>query len=463
MLQFFKYIFVLLVLGWSGGILAQDINDNMTLKQTLELAAQNNATLAEARAVYFGTAENLAQALSGYRPTISANGSLTNIDSSSEGNTFITQDGGNFSESANIEAQQPIFRGGQTLAETKQSKNIINAQYWLLKNAYQDVFVDVSEAYWDIYIQGRILELNTANRDLLQKQLEETEARFEAGELTRTDIAQSKARLAEGQAVIASARSALRQAQSRLGELTRTNINTIDVKPELLVNMPESIDIALDKAMQQNPQAISTRFLHNAAIDDVNGVLGELLPQINLIAQAERAYNPPPGFLDRQTTETVQLNATIPLYQGGATRSRARQAKYAVAENKANIVETEEALRSDVISLWEDYQALSFELEARDEQIAAAKVALEGTTEETRYGLRTFVDRLNAQQELLNAEIDFVRAEKNQAIAQINLAAVTGEFLPEDIGIETTGLPNNKGVMDTIGGNWLGLDVDYPE
>ncbi len=463
MRQFFKYIVIMSVLGFSGSVFAQENSNNLTLKQALELAAQNNATLAEARAVYFGTAENLAQALSGYRPTISANGSLTNIDSSSEGNAFITQDGGNFSESANIEAQQPIFRGGQTIAETKQSKNIINAQYWLLKNAYQDVFVDVSEAYWDIYIQGRIFELNTANRDLLQKQLEETEARFEAGELTRTDIAQSKARLAEGQAVIASARSALRQAQSRLGELTRTNINTIDVKPELLVNMPESIDIALDKAMQQNPQAISTRFLHNAAIDDVNGVLGELLPQINLIAQAERAYNPPPGFLDRQTTETLQLNATIPLYQGGATRSRARQAKYAVAENKANIVETEEALRSDVISLWEDYQALSFELEARDEQIAAAKVALEGTTEETRYGLRTFVDRLNAQQELLNAEIDFVRAERNQAIAQINLAAVTGEFLPEDIGIETTGLPNNKGVMDTIGGNWLGLDVDYPE
>ncbi len=459
----FTYFIVLFVVSIAGNVFAQDVKNELTLKQALELAAKNNATLAEARAIYYGTAENLAQALSGYRPTISANGSLTNIETKSEGNTFISQDGGNFSESANIEASQPVFRGGQTLAETKQSKNIINAQYWLLKNAYQDVFVDVAEAYWDIYLQGRILELNTSNRDLLQKQLEETEARFEAGELTRTDIAQSKARLAEGQAIIASTRSSLRQAQAGLEQLIRASVTSIETKPELSVNIPESIDVALEKAMEQNPQAVSTRFLHNAAVDDVNGVLGELLPQINLIAQAEKSYNPPPGFLDSQSNQTVQLNATIPLYQGGATRSRARQAKYAVAENKANIVETEEAVRSNIISLWEQHQALTFELDARDEQIEAAKIALEGTTEETRYGLRTFIDRLNAQQELLNAEIDFAQAERNQAISKINLAAATGEFLPDDIGIEARNLPNNEGVMDTVGSNWLGLDVDYTE
>ena len=241
------------------------------------------------------------------------------------------------------------------------------------------------------------------------------------------------------------------------------SVNQIDTKPELKVGLPETIDIALEEAMEKNPQAVSARFLHNAAVDDVNGILGELLPQINLIAQVERTHNPPPGFLDRQTNETIQLNATLPLYQGGATRSRARQAKYAVAENKANIVETEEAVRSSVISLWEQYQALNFELEARTEQIKAAKVALEGTTEETRYGLRTFIDRLNAQQELLNAEIDFAEAERNQAIAAVNLAAATGEFLPSDIGISTDVLPDNENVMDTIGGNWFGLDVDYTE
>lgn len=441
---------------------AQSSSDALSLKEALQLALENNATLVAARQNYYGAAENLAQAVSGFRPDVSINGDITNIQNEPEGNSFITQEGGNLSRGVGIDLVQPVFRGGSTSAQVRAARNAITAQHWLLKETYQNVLGDVARAYWDVSLQADTLELNVSNRELLEKQLEENRARFEAGELTRTDVSQAKSRLAAATASVASSQSALNNAKAKLVELIRVPVETVKFDNfEGLDGFPDTISEALELADRQNPSSVAARFLHNAAVDDVDNVIGELLPQVNLVAAAERVDDPYPGFLDRETTETLQLNATIPLYQSGATRSRARQAKYAVAEHKANIIETEEEVRTKAIQSWEAYRSAEFEIEAFEEQIEAATVALEGAGEEVRYGLRAAIDELDAQQELLDARVSLVRSRFNRANAAVDVMQVTGQFMPVQLGLDMSTLPQNQAVMDEIGSNWFGLDVDY--
>ena len=457
-----KYLILITCLTFFVPLKAGASDNGFSLKEALQLALENNATLAAARQNYYGVAENLAQAVSGFRPDVSINGDITNIQNQPEGNSFITQEGGNLSRGASIDVVQPVFRGGSTSAEVSAARNAITAQHWLLKETYQDVLGNVARAYWDISLQADTLALNVSNRELLQKQLEENQARFEAGELTRTDVSQAKSRLAAATASVASSQSALNNAKAKLVKLIRVPVEIVDFETfDRLEGFPETVAETLELADKQNPSSVAARFLHNASVDDVNNVIGELLPQINLVAQAQETKDPYPGFLDSERTETIQLNATIPLYQSGATRSRARQAKYAVAENKATLIETEEEVRTKAIQSWEAYKSAEFEIEAFEEQIEAATVALEGAGEEVRYGLRAAIDELDAQQELLDARVSLVRSRFNRANAAVDVMQVTGQFLPSQLGLDMSTLPQNQEVMDKIGGNWFGLDVDY--
>lgn len=436
-----------------------DTQDGLTLQQAFAAAAANNPTLDSARQAYYGVAENVSQALSGYRPDLSLNGSVTNTDIESEGNTFLTSDGNTVTKTGSVDLAQPIFRGGSTLAKTREAKNTMTAQYWILKSTYQSIFLNVATAYWNQYLAQDIVALRRSNLELLQSQNEETTARFNAGELTKTDVSQSQARVAGAEAELSQALAQFKQARAALEQLIRVPADHV-ATPELTMTPPPTVEEALDIAGRQNPRAVASRYIHNASIDNVKDVTGELFPQIDLAAQAQKSYDPLPGFLDSQETQTIQLRATIPLYSSGATRSRMRQAKYNVAENRANIVETEEAVRADVIAAWETYQAALSEIKARKQQVNAAEVALEGVSREEEFGLRTINDRLDANQELLSARVAYQQSRSNAEIAAFQTLYAIGALDAGALNLADT-LPDNEQVMDKIGGNWFGLGVDY--
>ncbi|MGE4314415.1 MAG: TolC family outer membrane protein [Pseudobdellovibrionaceae bacterium] len=436
-----------------------ETQDGLSLQQAFAAAAANNPTLDSARQAYYAVAENVALAVSGYRPDLSLNGSVTNTDIESEGNSLITSDGNTVTKTGSIDLAQPIFRGGSTLAKTREAKNTMTAQYWILKSTYQRVFLDVATAFWNQYLAQDIVALRRSNLELLQSQNEETTARFNAGELTKTDTSQSAARVAQAEAELSQAEAAFKQARATLEKLIRVPADHV-ATPEVSMTPPPTVEEALDIAGKQNPRAVASRFIHNASIDNVKDVTGELFPQIDLAAQAEKSYDPLPGFLDSQDTQSIQLRATIPLYSSGATRSRLRQAKYGVAENRANIVETEEAVRADVIAAWETYQAALSEIKARKQQVEAAEVALEGVSREEEFGLRTINDRLDANQDLLSARVAYQEARSNAEIAAFQTLYAVGELDAAALNLADT-LPNNDEVMDKIGGNWFGLGVDY--
>lgn len=435
--------------------------ENTNLKGLLEHVLSVNPEIKRDRSIYFSSVESLAQSKANYRPTILLDADATHNHTQSEGNTAFTEEGGNLSKKLSTSLSQPLYRGGSTLADIKEKKNTISAQYWLLNKKYQDIALDTITAYWEVYVQQSEVDLNIKNTSLLGQRLKETQARFEAGELTKTDVSQAQARLAEAEADLATAQGAWEKAKATLGRLAGLSVVKIE-HPDLNPDLPESMDRALNDAMSLNPDIRRIKLVKEASQNTIRSIKGEFLPQINLGLSSSKSYDPAPGFLEEEDSQTVQVTASIPLYTGGATRSRLRQAHYNDKANEYDIEDIEDHVREQVIASWSNYKTSGYSLTARKKQVEATSIAAEGVKKEHKYGVRTIIDLLDSDQEHLDAQVNLIRAERDLMIAGFDLARQIGALSPDTFMFKNT-LPNNTAVMKNIGGNWLGFDVDYPE
>lgn len=409
---------------------------NESLYEALALAYQNNPTLLAARAELAVVEEQLDQAQAGFKPTITAEADVTHTDTDTEGQSFITGDGGNTSKTASLNLNQPLFRGGTTTANVSAAKNTITAQALALSAAEQGVLYDVAVAYMNVLRDKAVLELNQNNRRLVSRELEQAQNRFTVGELTRTDVSQSEARLAEADAAVINAngnfKSAIAVYRRLVGSPPPINIGY----PVQKFNLPETLEEAINLAESNNRDVLQSKFVAAAARNNIDSVFGELLPQVSAIGRLNKSYDPS-DFIEEQRDGSVGIAASIPLYQAGATRSRVREAKKRANQRHIQILETQNQARQDVISHWEQFEAARAETRARELQIKAARIAREGVHYETEFGERTTLDSLNANQELLDAQVNYIKAKRGEVVARFALARSLGILVPQNLGFST--------------------------
>jgi len=407
----------------------------MSLQDVLRDAYASNPTLDAARAELRAVEEQLPQAYANFKPTIIANAGIT--AATTEGSNFnlpgVSASDGSTSKDISIALSQPVYRGGRSIAQLSAARYIIAAQEAIFHQTLQNVLLDAASVYLDVMRDRSTLDLNLNNRDLIAKQLEETQQRFDVGVLTLTDVAQARARLAAADANVIAARSGLRSSEARFEEIIGYQPRRLS-KSNVFLDIPATRGAALEIAEGTAPAARAAINVQRAAEEDVDNVFGELLPEIGFTAQWERIYDPQPGTIPEQTNKTATLNATIPLYQAGAVRSRIREAKEISMQRLQEVRETRASVRQQVITNWERLEAATSELEARTAQIEAAALAREGVMEEEQVGERTILDMLNAEQEYLQAQVDEISARRDETVARFALAAVLGFLTPENIG-----------------------------
>lgn len=420
----------------SQKIFEQYNETNDGLYESLAIAYQNSPALRAARAELLAVNEQLDQAQSGLKPTVTANTDVTYTDTETEGQSFITSDGGNTSKSASLNVEQPIFRGGSTIADIRQAKNTISAQQLLLSETEQSYLYDTAVAYMNVLQSRAILALNNNNRDLIARELERAEDGFKVGELTRTDVSQSEARLADAKAKIIRAEADLRSAiavyTEKVGIVPPGDI----AYPETQLFLPQTLEEALSYAGSNNRNVLQAKFTNAAAEDQIDSIQGELLPQLSAQGSLSKVYDQS-DFIDEQEQTSVGLSASIPLYQAGATRSRIREAKKRANQRYMQILEAQNRAKQETISHWQNLKAADAEIRARQTQIEAARIASEGVHYEVEFGERTILDALNASQELLDARVNLIIAKRNKVVAEFALARTLGLLVPQKLGFST--------------------------
>jgi outer membrane protein len=417
-----------------------------TLADAIALAYQNNPTLQAQRATQRALDETYVQARTGWRPTLSLSGSwgygetatpskaltaLGVIDRNGDG----IPDGGTRSHSSRVTTgltfTQPLWTGGRTAAAVDAANADVLAGRENLRRVEASVLVAVIQAYADVRRDQQALAIRQENVKVLTRQLDESNARFDVGEVTRTDVAQSQARLSQAQALLQSAVAQLAISRATYANLVGQNPGDLAPEPSLAYLMPGDPDEAFKVAGDHNPQLLAQQYAVAASKARVAGAHAERMPSVGAQAtlQFQNQYVEDVWNRDFFTRgSSVGVSVSVPLFSGGLVSSRVRQA---VERNNADRITLEGVRRNvlqSVTQYWSQLIASRANIDSSDEQVRAARIAAEGTRQEQQVGLRTTIDVLNAEQELRQAELNAVISRHDEYVAAANVLALMGRL-----------------------------------
>lgn len=403
-----------------------------TLKEALADAYATNPDLKAARRELGAVNERVPQALSGWRPEVSITGSTGRRRTDQQSEFFANKDT-TTPLSGELEVRQPLYRGGRTVAGTARAENEVRAQRARLAGTEQDVLLRGARAYMDVWRDQAVLRLNDNNVKVLRRQLEATRDRFEVGEVTRTDVAQAESRLSRAMADRVAAAGQLQSSRATYVEVIGHPPGELQ-QPPVPEGLPGTVEAARELSKSENPNVVAARFAERAAVERVREVAGELLPRADLVGRLSRSENNTSPESETDTAE-ILAQVTIPLYQQGAVFSRVREVKQTANQRRLEGFSAERAAEQAAVSAWEDLQAARAQIESFREQVRAAEIALEGVRQENLVGARTVLDVLDAEQELLNAQVSLVRAQRDEIVASYQVLSAIGRLRAERLGL----------------------------
>ncbi len=406
------------------------------LIEALTTAYLNNPTLEAARANQRATDETVNQAKSGWRPTIEGTGSIARTDSSRTGVGFLPSQQITKPKSLGISITQPVFRSFQTVNGAKEARKNAEAGRAQLMNTEQQIFISAVSAYSDVIRDETVLESTTNNVVALQRQLQASEDRFEVGEITRTDVAQSRARLSRAQSEKINAEAILTASRAAYRRVVGNEPGTLERDIEL-PPLPASEEAAYEMASRNHPVIVAAQASEKAADYAVKKQYGGLGPQVSVGASYTKSWD---GFIagDTSTAKTIQANIRVPIYQAGVQASVVRQAKQRRSQFRMEALAAERQVQELVRNAWESYREASARITSTLSQLEANEIALEGVRQEADVGSRTILDVLDAEQELLDARVNNARAVRDRTVAAFNLLATVGQLTAEGLGLDVT-------------------------
>ena len=403
-----------------------------TLEDALTAAYLNNPTLLGQRARVRAADEQVPQALSNWRPSINFNGSISRAMTTNTARTFGGKDQTRTPRGGELEITQSLFRGGRTLAATREAENTVKAERARLTRTEQNVFLQAATAYLNVFRDEAVLKLNVNNEQVLKRQLQATRDRFDVGEITRTDVHQAEARLAGGAADRIEAEGGLEASraayQNVIGSPAPRNLSPSVQLP----GQPSSQAEANKTAAVNNPDVIAAEFDKKALRDNVDEVRGELLPSLDLNFIVSRDFETASNTNISQE-ESITASVTVPLYQQGQVFSRLREAKQDVAEQMQVIDQARRNAVEDATRTWKTLVTARARVKSFKTQIDANVVALEGVEREAQVGSRTVLHVLDAEQELLDSRVAHVRARRDELVAVFELQAAIGKLTAKDL------------------------------
>ncbi|MBO9574658.1 MAG: TolC family outer membrane protein [Sphingobium sp.] len=405
-----------------------------TLQQALAAAYKDNPTLTAARAGLRATDENVNLQKANERPNLSLNGSYSENTYSRPASTFSAER----SLSASVTASVPIYQGGRVKAGIEGAKRRVEAGQFDLRGTELDVFASVVTVYMDVIRAQSVVGLSRNNVGVLEVNLKATRDRFEVGDLTRTDVAQSEARLALARSDLQSSEAQLISARERYIELV--GHEPVDLQPPPpLPGLPSTADVAVEIALANNPDLAAAHKAREASAYDVRVAQAGRLPTLSAFSTGN--YNgdlgsTPAGNQPDARSVVVGARLSVPIYQGGAPGSRVRQSKAYEQQAMERETSIERNVISQTRSLYSSWQASNQVIESTRVAVSSNALSLQGVRAENSVGTRTILDILNAEQENFSAQVQLVTAQRNAYVAGFSLLAAMGRVTATELGVE---------------------------
>ncbi|MEM9277918.1 MAG: TolC family outer membrane protein [Pseudomonadota bacterium] len=432
-----------------------------TINSALAAAYNNNPTLNAQRAATRAVDEGVAIAKSGFRPTITGNANIglsrTKTNTSLPG--FIS--GGNVTNLApgqfGVVINQTLWDSLLTQNNVSAAKAAVRAQQEALRNSEQNILFNGASAYLDVLRDRAILDFQRQSLAFLQEQVRSEQARFDVGEATRTDVAQARASRAAAEADVSLALANLRSSEAVYRQIIGNAPTKLSPVKGVAKLVPKSVDSAIKVAEREHPAIQSTEHLVDQAIFNVKAAESGLLPTVGLQGSATRSF-------DQSTTSSITENLsvtatlTVPIYQAGRQSATVRQNKETLGQTRIQVDESVDNVRAAVVSAYSQFEGARAGVIANQEQVRAAKLALDGAVEERKVGQRTTLDVLDTQTQVIDAQIALTNSNRDLKAAGYAILSAIGRLNPQRIGLQVAIYdPNDH--LEGVEDKWFGLRI----
>lgn len=397
-----------------------------SLEEALSSAYTNNPSLAAARAGLRATDEQVPQALSDWRPTVTMSGDYGKEALRSPSSSGTAKGQHRDPASIDLTITQPLYRGGRTVAATQKAEDTVEAARARLASTEQSVMLDAATAYMNVVRDQAVLELKVNNEQVLRRQLQATQDRFQVGEVTLTDVHQAEARVSGATAARIQAEGALEVSRAQYRNVVGEFPGSLKAPP-VPTDIPADSDGAVRQALESNPDIRAAVFDEKASASGVTEVRGELLPTVSLSGSMTKSRDAS-AENTRLTDYQAQVSVSVPLYQSGSVYSRLRSARQTVVQNRQNLEAARRSAVETTTQEWETLVTARAAIEAYRTQVSANEIALDGVRREAAVGSRTVLDVLDAEQELLDSRVNLVGAQRDLIVAIYGVKAAVGSL-----------------------------------
>jgi outer membrane protein len=406
-----------------------------TLQEALVRTYNSNPTITGQRAQLRTLDEAVAIARAQGRPQVSGTAGF---------NQDLTRTGGGNGRNVNagVDVSYPLFNGGSVRNSIRAADERVLAGRANLRATEGDIFTEAVGAYMDVIRDSSIVALNRNQVRVLETNLQASRDRFEVGDLTRTDVAQSEARLALAQSALELAEGRLTSSEENYRRVIGDLPDNLQPPPPL-PTLPGTPEQAVEIALANNADLVAVAAQIRAAGLDVSIARADRLPTVNAIGSG-RATNFlgtadeqfAPGASNTQTQTGVGVQARIPIYQGGLVGARVRQAQAFQSQLLEQGVALERSIVAQTRAAFANYRAAEEAIDSNQTAVAANTLALEGVRAEQTVGTRNVLDVLNAEQELLNSQVQLVTARRDAYVAGFALLNAMGMTEVEDLNLD---------------------------
>ncbi len=436
-----------------------------TLKDALAKAYKTNPTLTAQRANVRAIDENVPIAKAAGRPGVNLTGGFNQQVLRGPGSTSINSP--ERSATAQTALQVPIYSGGAVRNSVLAAETRVDAGRFGLRGTESDLFTAVVGAYMDVIRDEAIVGLNQQNVRVLDVNLQASSDRFQVGDLTRTDVAQSQARLALARGQLQSAQARLISSRENYIRLVGEEPGSLETPPAI-PGTPPSPDAAVEVALQNNPSFLAAQKTRDATAYDIKVARAARLPQVgigvtgnyfNYLGTLGQGTNLPVGS-QNGTSAGAGLSLSLPLFQGGRPAAQVRQAEALRSQAIERVTEAERAVIANTRAAYAVWRSSEQVIASSEIAVNANRLSLEGVRAENSVGNRTILDILNAEQELLNSQVTLVTAKRDSYVARFALQAAMGRAEARDLGLDGGPLYDPIANYDRVQGRFSDFGSD---
>ncbi len=421
---------VLITLMMASAAMAQ------TLEESLAIAYENSNVLKSKREELKAVDENIMIAFSGFLPTLQA-GKSRQEQTVSNFTNWGTRPPSNFSQSTittSLQLKQNLFNSGGGLAGLKKAKRQIEAQRAALVQYEQQVLLNVVKVYLNVVKAQMQFEIYEKKVTTLKKYLEAEEARYKAGEKTKTDVAQARSQFSNAVAYKIKSQGELAAARADFVAVVTVEPQNLTL-PQANIVVPQNVDEAIESALKKNPEFLISERKYQAADNNIDVQRASLLPSGDLAyAWQDNSQNP---TIDGTSSRVTTFSLTVPIFTSGSW-SQLRNAKRVAQQYKYESLNSKQSVIDSAIVAWQDYETSKASIHAQEDAVESALIAYNGMKEEEKAGMRSTVDVIVAQNSYFDTDINLVTAKTNNIQTRYALKSAVGELTAKDLGLDVT-------------------------